>query len=66
MRLMFRCGIAERFPTVMLSAASQAMTVSQSGVCVGNTSTNALSKTPKPAAFGATERNAVTGVGAPS
>ncbi len=66
MRTMFVWRSATRLPTVIESAASTQNTGSQTSLCPRNPTNTSVSSATNPAAFDATERNAVTGVGAPS
>src|SRR3954470_8481799 len=66
MRTMFVCPSATTLPTVIDSAASVQKNGCQIAVADGNAMYTNCTNATKPAAFDATERNAVTGVGAPS
>ena len=66
MRTMLVWRSASTLPTVIVSAASTQMNGSYTP-SAGYSATNSIVTRPtKPAAFDATDRNAVTGVGAPS
>src|SRR6266542_5173428 len=66
MRFTFDCTSATTFPTVIVAAATAANSIAHSGCAAGNAVWNTRIAAAKPAAFDATERYAVTGVGAPS
>ena len=63
---MFVWRSATRLPTVIDSAASTQNTGAHTSLRPKNPTKTSSSSATKPAAFDATERNAVTGVGAPS
>src|SRR6266540_3450881 len=69
-RLMFVCGKARRFPTVIVTADKMAMVNDQSRaigtVASGKIAKNKRISTAKPAAFDAVDKNPATGVGEPS
>src|SRR5215210_1565996 len=65
-RLMLLCAIASRLPTVMVSNASAQNTAVHTPGISPKATSNTRSRTAKPAAFDATDRYAVTVVGAPS
>ncbi len=66
MRLMFDCVSAARLPTVIVTIASTSNSSRQSALIDGSPSTKIRSSIANDAAFDPTDRNAVTGVGAPS
>ena len=66
MRTMFVWRRAMRLPTVIVSAASTHMSGPTTSVRPGKATRISWSRATKPAAFEATARNAVIGVGAPS
>ena len=66
MRTMFVWRSATRLPTVIVSAASTQNTGCHTSLRPEEADEDELSSATKPAAFDATDRNAVTGVGAPS
>ena len=55
---------ASRLPTVIVSAASTQNSGCQTSLADGKATNTSSSRATKPAAFDATDRNAVTGVGA--
>src|SRR3990172_1339574 len=65
-RLMLVCGRASKFPTVIVTAESMASAKVQDGAKLGKATKNKRTRTAKPAAFEAVDRNPATGVGAPS
>src|SRR4051812_14314988 len=65
-RTMFVCRKATTLPTVIVSAAITHMNGRYTSVACGKARYTSRIKATKPAAFDATLRNAVTGVGAPS
>ena len=66
MRTMLVWRRAMRLPTVIVSAASTQKSGCQTSLAAGEADEDQLERATKPAAFDATDRNAVTGVGAPS
>ena len=62
---MFFWGIASKFPSVIVTAATIANRSAHWSSIAGNTASIKRIKTMKPAAFDAVEMNAVMGVGAP-
>src|SRR3954466_2231236 len=66
MRMTFVCRSAIRLPTVIVSAASVQNSGCQTLLWFQNAMYTRFSSATKPAAFDATDRNAVIGVGAPS
>ena len=66
MRTMFVWRRATRLPTVMVSADSVQTSGPYTPSAVGKAVKMRSTRATKPAAFEATDRNAVTGVGAPS
>src|SRR5216683_4854588 len=66
MRMMFVCRSATRLPIVMVIAASTQNKGCQTSLLKGNATKSSVSRATNPAAFDATDRKAVTGVGAPS
>ena len=72
-RFILFCHIAPKFPTIMLNIAITAITVvklkrelSIPDKLRGSNGARTLIKSPNPAIFGAVDKKAVTGVGAPS
>ena len=65
-RLMFVCVIAAMLPTVIVTIERASKSIRQSALIEGRPSTKMRSSIANDAAFDPTERNAVTGVGAPS
>ena len=65
-RLMLLCVMAAMLPTVIVTAARAQKKTCQSAVSPGSPSRRIRSSIANEAAFEPTERNAVTGVGAPS
>ena len=63
---MFVCEMAVRFPSVIVRIESHIRTCRQSRYDSPKTDASTRISTAKPSALGATVRNAVTGVGAPS
>ena len=63
---MFVWRNATRLPTVIVSAASTQNSGPHTLDCAGKPMKMSWNRATKPAVFDATERNAVTGVGAPS
>ena len=66
MRFTFDCVSAATLPTVIVTMASASNSSRQSAFITGNPSTKMRSSIANDAVFDPTERNAVTGVGAPS
>ena len=66
MRLMFVCVTAATLPTVIVTMASISKSSRQSAFIDGSPSTKIRISIANEAAFEPTDRNAVTGVGAPS
>src|SRR5947209_18954417 len=66
MRLTFDCVTAATLPTVIVTAASTQKSTRQSPLIDGIPSTKMRMSIANDAAFEPTDRNAVTGVGAPS
>ena len=66
MRLMLRCGRASRFPSVIDAADNTAIRSTQLTRDGSRVTTRTRTSAAKPAALDPTDRNAATGVGAPS
>src|SRR5437016_13584519 len=66
MRLMFGWTSAITFPRIIVSAATIQITDPQRSWIEGNAVRKMRNRTANPAAFGPTDMNPVTGVGAPS
>ncbi len=66
MRLMFDCVIAATLPIIIVTIASTSNSSVQSVTSAGSPWPKMRSSMANEAAFEPTERNAVTGVGAPS
>ncbi len=66
MRTMFVWRRASTLPTVIVSAASTQSSGCHTSLALGNPTYTSVTRATNPAAFEATERKAVIGVGAPS
>src|SRR5262245_20914608 len=66
MRLMFGCTTAITFPRIIVKAAISQIAEAQRSWMEGKADKNTRNSTANPAAFGPTDMNPVTGVGAPS
>src|SRR5882672_79225 len=64
--LMFGCATAMTFPSIIVSAAITQIPSTHRACNVGNAVRKIRNSTAKPAAFGPTDMNPVTGDGAPS